>query len=258
MYFYLYSSELWVLSCLQTILVLLWQLQHPPKFWPNFGASLEFLLDVCKHLSSLCGLVWVFAPSLLDHSMKKFCMLVTMSCLQPCFGRAKSFHFVCTFCVHYVDICRTHTQSCIHCCATVVMVVQRSITSITLFTRTVCQSCRAYVVLMVWGISSSSYDECVFTKFTYAQIHSLTRLVILPMFRRLDHPLTVGPSPCNRLDQLLPRPTQKCATIHFNLHWLQADHPTLPLVSRIVWPGSHPGTHSPQKLHRSCRPFLLH
>ena len=34
-------------------------LQHPPKFWlaSNFGASLGFLLDVCKHSGSLRELV---------------------------------------------------------------------------------------------------------------------------------------------------------------------------------------------------------
>lgn len=180
-----------------------------------------------------------------------------MSRLQPCFGHTQRFHFLCICCIHYVNICCTHTRNHMHCRVGIVAVIHWSITSIALVTHTVDQSCWAYVVLMVWGILSSSYVEYVFKMFAYAQIHLLTHLVILLKFWWSDHPLTARPPPCNRLDRLSPRIAQKCPTIHFNLRWLQADHPALMLVNRRVWLGSHPGTHSPQNFCKSYRYFLL-
>jgi len=99
---------------------------------PIFYPPLRVLLDFYTHSGLSCELVWVFAPTLLDRSTNIFFMLVTMSHLWPCSGRTQGLHFVCTCCVFYVNICRPHTRSHIHCRAGIVMVIQQSITSIVL------------------------------------------------------------------------------------------------------------------------------
>lgn len=109
----------------------------------NFGLHpiLELLLRVSlddyTHWGSLPELVWFFAPTLLDHSTNKFCMLISMSCLQTCSGHIQGLHFVCTCCVHYVNIHPAHTWSHVHYHANVVAVVQWSITNIVLVAHTI-------------------------------------------------------------------------------------------------------------------------
>jgi len=95
-------------------------------------------------------------------------------------------------------------------------------------------------------------------KFAYAPFYSLTHLAILLNFWWLDHPQIVRPSPCHRLDRLLPRIVQKHPASHFKLHCLQADQWTFLLVNSKVWPDNHPETYSPQKLCKGCRPCPLH
>lgn len=170
--YYLYGIWLWNL---------LQRLQHYPKFCLafNFRASLEFLLDDCTHSSSPCGLVRVFATALLNRSMASFFMLVTMSFLQPCFGHTQGLFFVCTRCVHYVNIYCTHTQSCTHYSKSVVMVIQRSITNVVLIDSNCQLVMLSMCVWMVLVVSSSSHvslclQDCVCT---FSLAHTLSHVV---------------------------------------------------------------------------------
>lgn len=104
----------------------------------NFGLHpiseppLRVLLYFYMHLRSLCELVWVLTTTLLDRSTDNFFMLILMSCLWPCPGHTQGLCFMCTCCVHYVNIHHAHTRSHIHCQANIVIVLQWPIMRIAL------------------------------------------------------------------------------------------------------------------------------
>ena len=107
---------------------------------PILEPPLRVSLDDCTHSSSLHEPMWVLAFTLLVHFTKSF-MLMSKSCLWPCFGYAKNPRFMCTCCICCESMCHTHTWSHIHCRTSIIMVDQRLIMSVTLVTCTVSQSC---------------------------------------------------------------------------------------------------------------------
>lgn len=114
---------------------------HPPKFWPapKFRDSLE---SFTWSLHTLGFTLWA-RVSLHTHLAcsfhPNFCMLMSMSCLRPCFGQG--LRLMCTCYVRYEIICHSHAQSPIHYCVSVIMVDQRLITSLALIAYTISQSC---------------------------------------------------------------------------------------------------------------------
>lgn len=147
---------------------------------PILEPSLNFYWMSASTRAQPVSLCWVFAPSLLDHSTGIFLHVGNNVTLAATIWSCTRSRFMCTSCIRYVNICLTHTQSCMHYHASLIVVVQQSIISVVLVARTVGRSRWVYVVLMVWGILSSC-QVCV-RKVTYAQIHSLTHLVILLKF----------------------------------------------------------------------------
>jgi len=151
---------------------------------PSLGFSLMFARTQ-THPMSPC---WVLAPSSLDYSSDIFLHVGHSLMLADMFWPCTKSAFMCTSCVWFVKIHHSHTQSYMNCRASVFMVVQWSITSVTLVAHTDGQSHGVYVVFMVWGfLLSKSCWVCV-SKVMHVRSHSFTHLVILLKLCRRDQP----------------------------------------------------------------------
>jgi len=140
-----------------------------------------------------------------SHSMSLFymCCFLFTYLTNCCFHHIDCYVFLVTSfrwcwrlhlsCARNVNIYHTHTQCCKRCRASVVIVVQRSITTIApvacthrSITLSVCclDSLRCLFVKSCW--------VCV-RKFRHIRSHLFTHLVILLKLCRLNQPLTVKP-----------------------------------------------------------------
>ena len=63
------------------------------------------------------GLCPIFVPSFLDHSIDNFLHVGHNVTLAAMFWSCTRSHFMCTSCIHYVNIHHTHTWICMHFCA---------------------------------------------------------------------------------------------------------------------------------------------
>ena len=147
----------------------------------NFGLhsiskpSLSFSLMFERTLDLPVSPCWVFPPSLLDRSSNIFFHVGHNVMIAVMFWPCKRYAFVCISCVHYVNIYRTHARSYMNYRASIIAVVQRIITSVTLVSHIVSQSHWVYVTLMIQGVLLSSHLECVFVKSCmYEVTHSHT------------------------------------------------------------------------------------
>jgi len=139
----------------------------------QFQSLPRFLLDVWNHSGSPHGLVWVFAPSFLDRSTNKFLHVDLNATIAAmfwlCIRSSLRVYMLYSLCEHPSHShMKLYALSHKYCHSH-----WRSITSIVLVTHTFNQSCWVYVVLMVWGVLSSSHVDCVFArspmhKFTYS------------------------------------------------------------------------------------------
>jgi len=80
-----------------------------PKFCPapNFRTSLE---SVTSWLHTLNFTPWAHVSLQIDLP----CSFHPIFCMRPCSRHAQGLRFMCTWCVHYENICWTHTGSHIH------------------------------------------------------------------------------------------------------------------------------------------------
>lgn len=200
------------------------------------------------------------------------------------------FVFVCTICICYVSICRTHTQICMKFHASFISVIQRSISSVTLVARTywlvtlILLSCwfnmsclqvmlrmcfQGHVYTSSLAQTLSHFSENMWTKLpsiihTPIELHyvvsALSDQVMLP---RIVQSLKFPPRQstlCNpRIDLADYHLKQhwRFPRSHLNLRFLQSNSSILPLVNRRVWLGSDLGLHS-KKLHRRYHHTYLH
>jgi len=230
---------------------------HPPKFWlaPNSGASLQ---SFTWWLHTLGFTTWArvslrIHPACSFHL--RFCMLMSKSCLWPYSGHAPSLRFVCTRCVRYENICHTHTRSHIYCCASIVMVDQRSITSVALVVHTISQSCWACVsgwfessrrqVMWVCVCKITLHLSLVHTLGHFAKV--LT--TCLPSNSRTITPLSTR-SIVTQKNAEAPSKSFQVALPASNSNNLHAGHPK-------SWTRQRPGTDCPIKLRRGCWPCPL-
>lgn len=96
-------------------------------------------------------------------------------------------------CIRYEIICHTHTWSHMKCHTTIIMVIQHSISSVTLVAHT-CRSVTLSVCCLVDSRSLviKSYWVCVH-KVMHTQVHFLTHLVILLKICQPNHPPSARP-----------------------------------------------------------------
>lgn len=166
-------------------------------------------------------------------------MLISKSCLRPCFGHAQGLRFMYTCCVCYERICRlTHRVNSLS-------YKHRHGWSMINHKCHACHSHRHLVLLsmcvwMVWVVSSSSHvgvclqdHMCIF--------YSFTNLVILLKFRWSNSPLTARPSPHHWLNRLSTREKQKHQEIHFKLRCLQTINQPSSWSKRGFDPAATPG-----------------
>ena len=128
---------------------------------PNFGAFLGFSFDGCKHSSSLHEILWSISTLLFVWPMIVFWKFDCFVMVVILFWWVWRFVFVCFGCLRYVNTHRTHTQSCKHCCTSVVTVIQRSIMSVALVTlSSKIVSPRSCFVFFSWWYMFSCCQVC--------------------------------------------------------------------------------------------------
>jgi len=127
------------------------------------------------------SLVW---PTVIFRHVDYFVMLLIS------FWCVWRFVFVCLVCLHYVNIPRTHTQSCKHCCASFISNIWRSITSVALIAlnskkvqESLAEGMFHLIVMMVYVVSSSSMisvcSQCESAQFVFFW-HLVIFLIIYP------------------------------------------------------------------------------
>lgn len=138
--------------------------------YTNFRGSLEEFHLMTTHTQVtlwFCVSLYICLSCSLHSS---FSMLMSKSCLWPCYGYVQSIRFVCACYVCYERISHTHTQSHIHCRASIFSTNERLIMSIMLVTSTVNQSCWTYVFGWFGSFHRRVVWVCVFI-IRYAYFH---------------------------------------------------------------------------------------
>lgn len=178
-----------------------------------------------------------------------------MSYLRPCSVHAQGICFMCTCCARYESICCAHTRSYMHCRASVITVVQRSIISVMLVTLTVSQSCWTCVS---WLFEASCRQVmwvclqgrvCTFSLADTLSFFSKVLMTRSPSNSQTFTPPSTWPTVTRNNAKVPSKPFQV----------------VLPKISSISPPVGQPkslvelspGTNSPKKLCRGCKPCPL-